>query len=184
VLLIVAGLYVRSALEIMAHDPGFDASHTAMVRLDLESSGLDANHGRAFLDRALDLAHELPGANRVFLTTDFPLGFAGQRAAFINDLGSRGHRPQTIGQFARVSAGFLEAMHIPIVAGRPLLASDDAQSPRVAVVNERAAATLWPKGDAIGHRLALGGEDAGWLESPFRTKKDSARIQVPGTRHT
>jgi predicted permease len=164
VLLIVASLFVRSAVETMEHDPGFDASRMAMVRLDLAASGLNEVHGRRFLEDALDLAGRLPAARRTLLTTNFPLGFAGQRAAFLGDSGSPGQRPKTIGQFARVSAGFLEVMHVPIVAGRTLSASDDAQAPHVAVINERTAAALWPDGHAVGRRIALSSENAGWWE--------------------
>jgi predicted permease len=163
-LLIVAGLYVRSALGMMARDPGFDVTHKAMMRVNLEATGLGEAQGRQLLERAISKMRELPAVTRVFLATDLPLGFAGQRIALLSDQGSQGQRPQTVGQATRVSEGYLEAMRIPVIAGRSLLSSDRAGSQCAVVINERTAAALWPAESAVGHRLAPGSEEAGWCE--------------------
>ena len=60
---------------MLARDPGFDVTHKAMMRVDLEATGLGEAQGRQFLDRALSEMRELPGVKRAFLATDLPLGF-------------------------------------------------------------------------------------------------------------
>jgi len=164
VLLVAAGLYARSAVESLRHSPGFDASHLAMARVDLGASGLDDRAGRDFLARAADAAARIPGVRRVVLADAFPLDSALQKASLVGDGGSRGHRPQISGQFARVSRGLLESLRIPLVAGRTFDGGDLDGAPRVAIVNEKTAAALWHGDEAVGHHLALLGEATGWRE--------------------
>jgi predicted permease len=177
VLLVVASLYVRSALAVYAHDPGFDGSHIARVRIDLQPSGLDQAHGRAFLDDALDQMRALPEVRRAFLTMNYPQRLTGQPTSLIADVGAADHQPQTPGRFARVSVGFFEALHLPIVAGRSFRLSDAPGAPRVAIVNESAAA-LWPNGRALGGRVALSNSDGAWLDV-VGIAKDSD-VETPG----
>src|SRR5262249_5951337 len=56
-----------------------------------------------------------------------------------------------------VDQGFFETMGIPILRGRAFAASDTADAPRVAIVNEQLARRCWPRGDAVGRRLRLDG---------------------------
>ena len=163
VLLVVASLYVRSAVALYAHDPGFDGSRIARVGVDLNLAGHDQSHSRELLGDMLDRMRALPQARRAFLTMNYPLRLTGQPTALIADVGVADHQPRTSGYFARVSTDFFEALHLPIVAGRSFLPSDGPSAPRVAIVNESAAA-LWPDGRALGGRLALSNSDGAWLD--------------------
>jgi predicted permease len=177
VLLVVASLYVRSALALYAHDPGFDGSRIARIGVDLRMAGLDQPHSRELLSDVLDRMRALPQVHRAFLTMNYPQRLTGQPTALIADVGVADHQPRTSGYFARVSTGFFEALHLPIVSGRSFLPSDNPSAPRVAIVNESAAA-LWPDGRAVGGRLALSNSDGAWLDV-VGVARDSD-VETPG----
>lgn len=179
VLLIVASLHVRSALALYGHDPGFDGSRIARVGVDLRLAGHDQSRSRELLGDMLDRMRALPQVRRAFLTMNYPQRLTGQPTALIADVGVADHQPRTSGYFARVSTDFFDALHLPIVAGRSFLPSDGPNAPRVAIVNESAAA-LWPDGRALGGRLALSNSDGAWLEV-VGIARDSD-VETPG-RH-
>jgi predicted permease len=159
VLLIVAGLYVRSAVRALQHDPGFDLAHTAMARLDLGASGSDQAFGEAFLARAITEAGRLPGVRHAAVADVFPLGDLNDGVALFAEP-TAGDPVRVTGKFARVSPALFDAMHISILRGRPFAATDVDGSPPVAIVSEYTAQRLWPGQDPIGKRIALGSPKA------------------------
>jgi predicted permease len=178
VLLIVAGLYVRSAVSALRHDAGFDVAHAAMVRLDL---GFGADLGRAdrFLNRALAEAHQLAGVRHVALADVLPLGEVNDGVKLVGDTPSGENRPEMTGKFARVSPKYLDALHIPLKRGRPFADTDDAKAPPVAIVSEAVARMLWPGQDPLGKRIALG--DANIWQEVVGVSGDTD-VGMPGNR--
>src|SRR5262249_47670826 len=138
--LVVAGLHVRSALAVIYHYPGFDVSRAAVVHLDpVLNIRSTAEINRVF-DRARTIAATLPTVRRASITDALPLVGGGQVAALVSDGGTYGHRPNVLGRFIGASPGYLETLHIDLVAGRRFLDTDREGSGDVALVNETLAA--------------------------------------------
>ncbi len=151
VLLVGAGLFVRSLERAKATDLGFDPSHVlvATVLNDKGSYG-----GTPFWDRAYAALNGRPGLNDVSLMLTVP---------FVWSIGESVHVPGSartpdVADFNSVSPDYFHALGLRVRAGRVFTVSDVEHSPRVAVVNETTARALWPGKDAVGQCVLAGDE--------------------------
>jgi putative ABC transport system permease protein len=154
-LLVGAGLLVRTFIALQAADLGFNPDHilSGFVLPPPTLYKTDAQR-RAFYDRVLERAASLPGVKAAALTSVTPLGGD-------NDSGFQIEgrpKPRTPAESAtvwypNVSANYFSVMSIPLKQGR-LFTGQDAEP--VAVINEAMARRYWPADDPIGHRLTLG----------------------------
>jgi hypothetical protein len=99
VLLIGAGLYVRSAFKAVRFDPGYDTSNGAMASVDLSMQDIDEAHGRSLLSRLLEGARRVPRAQDAALASIVPAAGPGDtRRVFPDDqtAGVDAHRKLTI----------------------------------------------------------------------------------------
>jgi len=154
-LLIVAGLFVRSTLTGMTAAPQMDTARTAMGDMDYASQHYDETRGREVSRQLLATVAQVPGVERAALGTGVPAGRGGAYRA----IGTRERRARRVkgGLYARylsVSPGFFDTLGIS-VRGRDFTARDVKDGPAVAIVNESAASTLWPGEDPIGKHLSL-----------------------------
>ena len=162
-LLVVAGLVVRSFQHLMAVDPGFRRDGVVSFRLDLPSTRYgDATKLRAFAARLDDRVHTLPGvtaSGRVLRAPlseyNFNVGFSVDR--WREETGAR--RP--VAQVRIASPGYFEAMGIRLVRGRTFAAHDDANAPQVVVINQAMARTHFSGENPLGRRVWLGWEEGG-----------------------
>jgi predicted permease len=152
VLLVAAGLFVRTLRNAYAVDPGF-ATNVLVAQLDLSLQGYDEPRGRRFYERLLPELERLPGVRSASLALNRPFG--GGFDTRIDAQGSlidaehRGYRTDR----NSVSPAYFETMGITILRGRGFTAQDVATSTPVAVINEAVAEQLWPGQEAIGKRL-------------------------------
>jgi predicted permease len=106
--------------------------------------------------KILERARELPGMTEVSLTDWLPLSLTRKTA----DVWPEGYEPQPheSGEVSRadVSAGYFETMAIPLLEGRAFTDADDAQAPRVMILDQTAAARYWNGQDPLGRRLRMG----------------------------
>ncbi|HJR70587.1 MAG TPA: ABC transporter permease [Gammaproteobacteria bacterium] len=153
VLLVCAGLFLRSLQQAATVDPGFDADNVVVASFDLRTQGYPEPRARAFYAELTERIAGLPGVRAVTLAQRVPLsGDGGRRRA-----GVEGYEPQP-GEdmefnFNVVGAEYFEVMRVPLVRGRGFTAADREGSPQAAVVNEAFAARYWPGQDPIGKRL-------------------------------
>jgi putative ABC transport system permease protein len=156
VLVIGAGLLVRTFIEIKRIDPGFSAGGVLAVPLSLPQSryptGVDALR---FFDRLEEALTATPGVASVAYGYDHPL-----RKNWGDSFLIEGRPPLQPGQsqgagFRPVSAGYFEAVGIPLARGRTFAATDDDAHPPVAVVNEAFAARYFPGAEAVGKRMRI-----------------------------
>jgi predicted permease len=153
VLLVCAGLFLRSLQHAATVDPGFDADNVAVASFDLQTQGFGEPRARAFLAELTQRIAGLPDVDAVTLAMKVPLsGDAGRRRA-----GVEGYEPQP-GEdmefnFNVVGPEYFEVMRVPMVSGRGFTAADREGAPQVAVVNETFAARYWPGQNPIGKRL-------------------------------
>jgi predicted permease len=153
VLLVGAGLLVRSFARMLEVKPGFNGDGVVTMRMNFTSERY-AEQGKStqLLDQLLPRVAALPGVAGVAVSNDLPLTgddtTTGVHTADGHAPFEPGHEP-VIGVHA-VNAGFFHAMAIPLLRGRELSASDTKNSQLVVVINQTLADTLWPGQDPIG----------------------------------
>jgi putative ABC transport system permease protein len=157
VVLIGAGLLIRSFIRLRSVDPGFQPAHVLTVRVPL-GGGRNATADRriAFFRQVSDRIATLPGVRVVGAVNTLPLISLGVGSLFAVEgrpAPSPGQRPLAL--LRSVSPAYFGAIGIPLVAGRALADSDTAQSPAVIVVNQTLARRFWPGSSAIGGRIAI-----------------------------
>jgi predicted permease len=159
-LLAGAGLLGRTWLRLTAVDLGFDADRVQTMAFSMPGARYADPDVRArFVDDLLARVGALPGVAAAGATSGLPLsGFNYYLSASQRDgvTLSDGEQDRLSMQLRMASPGFFEAMGMTLVRGRTFTADDRRGAAPVIVVNERAAAMLWPGVEAIGHRLTLG----------------------------
>ncbi|MBW3535817.1 MAG: ABC transporter permease, partial [Gemmatimonadetes bacterium] len=159
VLLMAAGLFVRSLQQASELETGFDPSDTYMAGVDLSLEGYDAEEGRGFQQMLLDRIRELPGVSAAALAMDFPLDMS-SNGTVVRPEGRPEEERGVPVDFNRVSPGYFGTLRIPLLQGRDFSVADDAGSEAVAVVSRVFAERVWPGEEPLGRafRWGLGGE--------------------------
>jgi predicted permease len=158
-LLVGAGLFVRSLQHGRAIDIGFDSSDMIVMSLNPSLQGYDEARGRALYDRLLERVRAVPGVRAASLAESMPLGLGGSRRGTAIE----GYQPQpgedTETSFNVVGPQYFETMGIPLVRGRSFTDGDRRGSPPVVIVNEAFARRYWPGADPLGKRLSANGPE-------------------------
>jgi predicted permease len=156
VLLVGAGLLLRSLQRLQSMDPGFDATRLVTFNLTPPMSryGDVARRTRIF-DQVLTRVGALPGVTAVGATSELPFGTGSLHHEFVID----GRPPVEIGRepdlYNRsISPSFLRTLGLPLLQGRALTEDDRAGTPLVGVVNEAAVRQHFPGEDPVGRRVA------------------------------
>jgi predicted permease len=152
VLLISAGLIVRSLQAAQRMRPGFNPQNAIALSFDLGLQGYDDAKGRAFYRRVMDRAAAIPGVRSVAATDVLPLALDySSNTVYLEGqpVRSKSEMPVVIPYSA--SPGFFETMGMPL-RGRNFLPNEDKKDSRVAVVNETFARRFFPGQDPIGKR--------------------------------
>ena len=158
VLLVGAGLQVRSFLHLMSVNPGFDSSNVLTLGVTLpEKKYPKRAQGEAFVQQALDSLKVLPGVQVAAAVSTVPLG--DNDLIYSMEILDRPPAPQgeqASANWYSVSPGYFQAMRIPLVKGRLFTEHDDGHAPRVAIINEALAKKVFPGEEAIGKRVRMG----------------------------
>ncbi len=159
-LLVGAGLLLRSIGAIQNAAPGFDASGVRMSTLNLALITHDAASGERFYRELLSRVETLPGVESAGLAQRVPLGSFGRSTERIRIPGqassdSEGFAVET----NTVSPGFFRTLRISIVAGRTFQSEDTGTAAPVAIVNETLARRFWRGAEAVGKSLRFGSSD-------------------------
>jgi putative ABC transport system permease protein len=160
VLLAGAGLLLRSYLAVLAVDPGFATERLLVAETVLPATRYPDPVSRdAFYTQALERIRALPGVEGAGYTSYAPLMFDGGVARVLVE----GRPPPEPSAHARsmavnrgASAGYFEALGVPLVSGRLIDDRDVRGAARVAVINESMARVHWPDEDPIGKQFSLG----------------------------
>jgi putative ABC transport system permease protein len=159
-LLVGAGLLVKGFLRVAPTAPGFALERRVAVSVLLRDGGAyddPSRQGRwTFARDVMRRMAALPGVRAVALTTTAPLTLATALRDVTPDAPNGSAPGPAVRSHQRsVSSNYFDLMGIPIVAGRGLLAGDDAGAEPVAVVNQTAAARWWPKENPVGRRFSF-----------------------------
>jgi putative ABC transport system permease protein len=153
VLLICAGLLLKSLDRTSAVDPGFDLRNGLVVSVNLGFSQHDETEGRSFYRQLFDRIESLPGVESASAAAFVPFGQGHGR----HDVTVDGYEPKPdefmVPLRNMVDAHYFETMGIPIVRGRGFDEWDREDSKPVALVNETMARRFWPGRDPVGSRI-------------------------------
>jgi putative ABC transport system permease protein len=162
VLLMGAGLMVRSFVRLQAVDPGFEPERALAVQLVLPRARYEsAQQANAFYDRLLERVEAQPGVVAAGAVSVLPMSGSNTDVSFLiegrPEPTSRENSP--VADYRSVTSGYLEASGMRLQRGRWVTAADRADAGRVVVVNETMARRYWPNEDAIGRRILFGGSN-------------------------
>jgi len=165
VLLVSAGLLLRSLMVLQRVSPGFQTERAIVMQVMLpQTRYADAAAMTGFYRRLHDEVRALPGATATAISTTLPLSGSNIGVGFAVD--GRPVEPgvRTSAAFFGVSPEYFSTMGIPLLRGRGFTERDDEQSPGVMVVSEAMAAKYWPGEDPIGKRIKISYNDTGLRE--------------------
>ncbi len=149
VLLVGAGLLLRSFIRVLDVDLGFRPAEAITLRVDPDASNNTREKVVAYVDEVLRRVRALPGVESAGITDALPLGKNRSWAVRAKDVVYE--RGRFVGAFVRiVSDGYPAAMGIPVKAGRDISDGDRAGTLPVIVINETMARRMWPGQSAIG----------------------------------
>jgi predicted permease len=180
VLLIGAGLFLRTLNNLRAVDVGFNPNNLLIFRVNPQLNRYDADRTALIYKQLQEGLVALPGVRAVALTRVLPLSGSTNSSSIHVRGGSENNNVYQM----NVSPSYFDTMNIPILRGRGFNEHDVKGAPRVAVLNETAARKLFPDGQAIGGRLGYSLETNGEIEvvGVVRdTKYSSLRDAAPPT---
>ncbi len=166
VLLIGAGLLLKSFTRLRETKPGFNPDHvlTATVTLP-EADYATASQVKAYYQEALVRLSARPEAQAVGLVNSLPLGNTGVGIqGSLSVEGESTDRPGVMASKLAVSGDYFRALGIPLLKGRTFDERDTANSPGALIISESLARRLWPNEDALGKRINIGFHGETWSE--------------------
>jgi putative ABC transport system permease protein len=155
VLLIGAGLMLRSFARLLAVDPGFKPERLLTLNLTLTGTNYGTQEQQAgFYRQLLQRTEQLPGVEAVAAVNSLPLtGDAGNSGLTIEGRPpvSPNERPHAANRV--ISPDYFRALRVPLQRGRPFTIGDANGSPLVAIINQSAARVFWPNDDPLGKHI-------------------------------
>ena len=163
--LVGAGLLVKSFVRLRSVDPGFQPAKLLTMWLFLGDARYAKQAPRLnFLKELTSHLEALPGVEGVGIADDLPI--AGTDSSMLLTVEGREAAPgeRLISGVHVVNPRYLEAMGIPLLEGRTFTERDTSEAPEVILVNETMARRLWPGEEAVGKRIKLGNPNSDWAE--------------------
>jgi predicted permease len=161
VLLVAAGLFVRTLVQAQQVNPGFNPRNVLVGTIFLPSPGYDSARAAQFYRRLVDQVRLLPDVRSASVARRAPLGMDGSA---IEDLTVDGYTPEADERpwsfLLTVSPDYFQTLGVPVVGGRDFAFEDDDRRPPAAVINHSLAARYWPGRDPVGQRVHAKGR---WL---------------------
>ncbi len=157
VLLVVAGLLLRSLGESQRADVGFRPDGLAVLSFDTDMVRYEQERGDRFWEQALERVRAIPGVSAAATATPsvpFEFNFNNQELLLDTRTYAEGQRGEVI-ENSSVSAGYIETLGLRVLEGRTFEASDRQDTPLVALVNETMARRFWNGESAVGHTFTI-----------------------------
>lgn len=161
VLVIAAGLMLKSFHRLSDVAPGFQAAHVLTARVTLPAVSYPTQKKLLFYEQLIQSLNREPGESASAIVRDLPL--SGTDPRYGVTVQGRADSVQGDGYTVRdriISADYFKVLGIPLMRGRYFDSHDGPQAPAVAIINESAAARIFPGEDPLGHVLVNGGKYA------------------------
>jgi predicted permease len=177
VLLIVAGLFVRSLGRAQRVSLGFDPSHVLNARMNPRDAGYNEARSREFFRELKRRVQTIPGVQSASFAFTVPMGYItqGEKVFVEGKTFAPGEQPPGVGMNP-VDPEYFETMRIPIEHGRAFTDADKEGTPLVAIVNQTMAARFWPNQEPVGKRFRI--EANGPLWQVVGVARDSKYLVV------
>jgi predicted permease len=179
-LLVVAGLFVRSMQALMQTDVGFDRDRLLVARMDVRSMGYSEDQRQALYDRVLERLRRIPGVVSASLSLNGPLGTSWRASSLVLE----GYTPAAdeilMTNEEIVTADYFATVGLALVEGRGFTPDDARAGSRSTIVNQAMARRFFPAGGIIGKRWAS--DDAIQPDSPVvvGVVQDAKYVDVRG----
>ncbi len=163
-LLVAAGLLIRSFYRMLDVDPGFKASHLLTFRITLPPEKYKPGQEAPFFRRVLENIAQVPGVEAAGAVSELPLSGAYSSGSIVgeNPLGSNLTRtPDGKSSYIEadqriITPGYFETLGLHLAEGRYFTAADDEEAAKVVIVDKDFAERFWPGQDALGRRVTIG----------------------------
>jgi predicted permease len=166
VLLVAAGLFLRSLANARAIDMGFDPEGALVFSVDLGASGYDAARGARFYTALQERLEHVPGVEAVGFSSLLPLSLDAERRGLRIEGYTPGPGEDMEVHSSFVGPGYFEAMRGRIARGREFEAQDTPEAPGAVIVNEAFVRRYWPGRDGLGERIVTWDQER-QVERPF-----------------
>ena len=156
VLLVGAGLMVRTLWNLRGVDPGFDPAHALTATIGVASNDYKTiDQQLAFMNEALRRLRALPGVEAAGFSDSLPMQDGSTQPVSVDgqEVVDMSHQPEV--SVRVITPGFFPALHVPITRGRDFNDQDTSNSLPVVVISEAMAKQFWPGQDPIGKRVTL-----------------------------
>ena len=181
VLLVGAGLFLRSLNNLQSEDLGYDRTHLLLGQYDARQNGYTPERTQTLSRTLVERISAIPGVESASLSLTPPIS----GGSWMDSWKPEGYTPQPKENMTpimnRVTGKYFETSGIPIVQGRAIGPQDSATSMKVAVINETAAKRYFPKGDSVGKTINF--DDDG-LAGPWRIVGVARDTMVGGPHDT
>lgn len=186
-LLAGAGFFLTGITRFVNRDPGWNTRDLAHGAVALQSARYPgAAENIRFFKQLRDRLSELPEVEGVAVGWALPLrSYLSSRPITAQDMPERRDGGEEVSFFNAVFPGYFDTLQIPLLAGRDFSEFDDEDAPRVAIVNETLARSLWPNESALGKGLGSNDpENPNWMEvvGVVRDVGYATDLQSPSTR--
>ncbi|HZM99299.1 MAG TPA: ABC transporter permease, partial [Pyrinomonadaceae bacterium] len=178
ILLVMAGLMIRSFAKLTKIDPGMN---TAVMSMRINRSPAKSGDGAKnaiFFQNVIDRVKTLPGVESVGVASHMPFVFTEELPITVESVANAGVQTQSI-DTRTVSTDYFATMQIPMVGGQLFSLEDGPQTPPVVIVNQAMVNRYWTNQDPLGKRIKMGNLDS---KSPWFTVKgvvkDSAQLAL------
>ena len=156
-LLICAGLLVRSFDRLLHVDPGFDSSNVLTMGVSLPTEKYaKPDQQTAFFDETLRRVSALPGVRSAAISAALPLSFTRVTPVLPEGQFAVPLAQRPFIDIEAISPQWFQTMRVPLLAGRTFTAADDGQAPKVVIVNQTCARRFWPGENPIGKTFIVG----------------------------
>ena len=182
VLLVGAGLFVRSLRNLRSIDRGFQNDNVLAMSLDMDLQGFDKARGQNFYAAALERLSSLPGVQSVSMASALPVTAGGARLQRPAGLTRPAVNEPISIDVVRVAPRFLETIGLPLMRGRDFQSFDTEKSTPAMIVNETMAAKFWPDENPLGRTFYDGNttfEVVGVArDTKYRNLRESPRMTM------
>jgi len=185
VLLVGAGLMFRSLLNLLHLDPGFQHQHVLTANLWLPNAAYKIRPEQSrFYERLATELESIPGVGSAGLGSDLPWTGWDDNITFSIEGRKAPLHQEFVARYHTATWDYFRTLGIPLMRGRFFTQEDNADRPKVIVINQALANVYWPEGDALGKRITFGNHPAesDWLTivgivGDVKDKPESANTQ-------
>ena len=173
-LLVGAGLFLRTLRNLEDQDFGFERTHLLIAEFAPELAGYKPEQAPALNQRLIERLSAIPGVRSAALSAEPPISFGTWTSTFSLSGYTPAPKEDMGSVLNRVSGQYFQTAGISIITGRAIAPADTANSMKVAVINETIARRFFPRGDAIGHTLKI---DIDYGRRPVADRRHRTRHQ-------